>query len=149
MIKKYDINTTKVYYNLYKRPISEVKFFGYMASNIDVTENGVGFIKIDKSVVSSFGVDPANGGNLINEFNNIGDLLVWLSATEDEKNKVIRVSVRSRGPVINKVLERHGGGGHALASGAKLKTFEQVDALVKDLDELCKNYKEGSEKYED
>ena len=53
------------------------------------------------------------------------------------------------GPVINKVLERHGGGGHALASGAKLKTFEQVDALVKDLDELCKNYKEGSEKYED
>ena len=119
-----------------------------MASNIDVTENGVGVIKLDKGVVSSYGVDPANGGNLINEFNNIGDLLVWLSATEDEKNKVIRVSVRSRGPIINKVLERHNGGGHALASGAKLKSFNEVDDLVKDLDELCKNYKEGSDKDE-
>lgn len=148
MIDEYNINTTDVYYNLYKRPISEVKFFGYMASNIDVTENGVGVIKLDKNVVSSYGVDPANGGNLINEFNNIGDLLVWLSATEDERNKVIRVSVRSRGPIINKVLERHNGGGHALASGAKLKSFAEVDALVKDLDELCKNYKKGSDKDE-
>ena len=141
MLKDYKIDITNVYYNLYKRPISEVKFFGYMANNIEVTENGLGVIKLDKKIVSSYGVDPANGGNLINEFNNIGDLLVWLSATEDEKNKVIRVSVRSRGPVINKVLESHGGGGHALASGAKLKTFEEVEALIKDLDMLCKEYK--------
>ena len=145
MLKDYKIDITNVYYNLYKRPISEVKFFGYMANNIEVTENGLGVIKLDKNIVSSYGVDPANGGNLINEFNNIGDLLVWLSATEDEKNKVIRVSVRSRGPVINKVLESHGGGGHALASGAKLKTFEEVEALIKDLDMLCKEYKESSD----
>ena len=145
MLKDYKIDITNVYYNLYKRPISEVKFFGYMANNIEVTENGLGVIKLDKKIVSSYGVDPANGGNLINEFNNIGDLLVWLSATEDEKNKVIRVSVRSRGPVINKVLESHGGGGHALASGAKLKTFEEVEALIKDLDMLCKEYKESSD----
>ncbi len=145
MIKNYEIDTTKVYYNLYKRPISEVKFFGYMAENIEVTENGLGIIKLPKEVVSRFGVDPANGGNLINEFNNIGDLLVWLTATEDEKNKMIRVSVRSRGPVINKVLERHNGGGHALASGAKLKMFSEVDALIIDLDMLCKEYKESSD----
>lgn len=148
MLKNYNIDITNVYYNLYKRPLAEVKFFGYMASNIEVTENGVGYIKLDKSVVSSFGVDPANGGNLINEFNNIGDLYVWLSATEDEKNNVIRVSVRSRGPVINKVLERHNGGGHALASGAKLKTFSEVDLLVKDLDNLCKEYKESRDENE-
>ena len=145
MIKEYNIDTTNVYYNLYRRPISEVKFFGYMAENIEVTENGLGIIRLPKEVVSRFGVDPANGGNLINEFNNIGDLLVWLSATEDEKNKMIRVSVRSRGPIINKVLEKHNGGGHALASGAKLKTFEEVDNLIKDLDILCKEYKESSD----
>ena len=148
MLKAYKIDITNVYYNLYKRPISEVKFFGYMANNIEVTENGLGIIKLDKNVVSSYGVDPANGGNLINEFNNIGDLLVWLSATEDEKNKMIRVSVRSRGPVINKILELHGGGGHALASGAKLKTFEEVENLIKDLDKLCYEYQKGSDEDE-
>ena len=145
MIEKYNIDIMKVYYNLYKRPLSEVKFFGYMASNIEATENSFGYIKINKDVVNSYGVDPANGGNLINEFNNIGELLVWLTATEDEKNKVIRVSVRSRGPIINKVLEKHGGGGHALASGAKLKTFEEVDKLILDLDNLCKEYKKESD----
>ena len=145
MIEKYNIDIMKVYYNLYKRPLSEIKFFGYMASNIEVTENGFGYIKISKDIVNSYGVDPANGGNLINEFNNVRELLVWLTATEDEKNKVIRVSVRSRGPIINKILEKHNGGGHALASGAKLKTFEEVDNLILDLDNLCKEYKKESD----
>lgn len=146
MIKDYDIDITKVYYNLYKRPLSEVKFFGHMANNIETTDNGVGYIIIKNEDLLTYGVDSATGGNLINEFNNIGELLVWLSATEDVKNGFIRVSARSRGPIINKVLENHGGGGHALASGAKLKTFEEVDNLIKDLDSLCKEYLESSDK---
>ena len=148
MIKDYEINITSVYFNLYKRPLQEVKFFGYMASNIEKTSNGVGFIKITNDIILEYGVDPATGGNSINEFNNIEELLVWLSATEDVKNKVIRVSVRSRGPVINKLLEKYGGGGHALASGVKLTSFSEVDKLVSDLDNLCKEYKESSDKYE-
>ena len=146
MIKEYNINTTNVYYNLYKRPLSEVNFFGFMANNIETTENGVGVIKIDNALLEEYKVDSATPGNLINEFNNIGELLIWLSATEDVKNKYIRVSVRSRGPVINKILEKHGGGGHALASGAKLESFEKVEELIKDLDNLCKEYMESSGK---
>ena len=135
--------------NLYKRPLAEVKFFGYMAENMEKTQNGVGYIKLPNKVIEEYNVDPATGGNSINEFNNIEELLVWLSATEDVKNKVIRVSVRSRGPVINKLLEKHGGGGHALASGVKLKTFEEVETLIKDLDKLCLEYKESSDGNED
>lgn len=148
MIESYGIDITNVYLNLYKRPLAEVKFFGYMASNIEKTENGVGYIKITNDVIEEYGVDPATGGNSINEFNNIEELLVWMSATEDIKNKVIRVSVRSRGPIINKLLEKYGGGGHALASGVKLKNFSEVSKLVNDLDILCKNYKEGSDNNE-
>ena len=145
MIKKYNIDITKVYYNLYKRPLSEVNFFGYMATNMVATENSLGYIKIPKEIVSQYKVDPSQSGNLINEFNNIDEFLVWVTATEDEKNKVIRVSARSRGPVINKTLEKYNGGGHAMASGAKLTSFEEVDKLLVDLDELCKKYKEESD----
>lgn len=142
MISDYDIDITKVYNNLYKRPFAEVKFFGYMASNMEVTANGVGFIKITDDIITEYGVDPATGGNSINEFNNIDEIIVWLSATEDKKNKVIRVSVRSRGPVINKLLESFGGGGHPLASGVKLSSFDEVSKLIQDLDILCEKYKE-------
>lgn len=149
MVSNYDIDITKVYFNLYKRPLAEVKFFGYMANNMEKTDNGVGYIKISNDVIEEYGVDPATGGNSINEFNNIEELLVWLSATEDVKNKVIRVSVRSRGPIINKLLETYGGGGHALASGVKLSSFDDVSRLVCDLDKLCKEYKESSDNNED
>lgn len=146
MIENYKIDFTRVYNNLYKRPLSEVKFFGFLANSILTTDSGVGYIKVNNSDLLSYVVDSATPGNLINEFSNTDELLVWLTATEDVKNGFIRVSVRSRGPVINKVLELHGGGGHALASGAKLKTFEEVDLLIKDLDNLCKEYLESSDK---
>ena len=146
MIENYNIDFTRVYNNLYKRPLSEVKFFGFLANNILTTDNSVGYIKVSNSDLLSYGVDSATPGNLINEFSNTEELLVWLTATEDVKNNFIRVSVRSRGPVINKTLELHSGGGHALASGAKLKTFEDVDLLIKDLDNLCKEYIESSDK---
>ena len=134
--------------NLYKRPMAEVKLFGYMAENMKITDNGLGYIKVSNDVLNKYHVDSATSGNLINEFNSIEELMVWVTATEDVNNSVIRVSMRSRGPVINKVAERFGGGGHALASGAKLPSFEEVDDLIKALDILCEEYIESSDKDE-
>ena len=145
MLADFDINISKVYNNLYRRPLAEVKFFGYMISSMEVTKNKLGFIKIDNKALEEYNVDAATTGNQINEFNNIDELLIWLSATEDIKNGFIRVSVRSNGPVVNKLLEGYGGGGHPLASGVKLKTFEEVDKLIKDLDNLCQGYIESSD----
>ncbi len=146
MIDKYNIDITKVYENTYKRPLSEIKFYGHMIDSMNITDNGVGYMIIDNKTLEDYKVDSATPGNLINDFNNINEVIIWLSATEDKKNKFIRVSVRSRGPIINKLLEKHNGGGHALASGTKLQTFEEVDNLIKDLDNLCKEYLESSDK---
>ena len=112
-----------------------------MAENMTVTENGFAYIKLTDEVIRSFNADPASSGNLVNSFNNINEVLVWVTFSEDIKQKQIRVNARSRGPVINKTLEKYNGGGHKFSSGAKLKSFEEADALIKDLDELCKNYK--------
>ena len=145
MIKDYNIDITSVYTGLYQRPMAEVRLFGYMASNMKITENGVGFIKISDEVLTKYKVDSATSGNLINEFNSIKELLVWITATEDVKNNIIRVSIRSKGPVVNKVAERFGGGGHALASGVKLPSFLEVDDLIKALDDVCDKYIESSD----
>ena len=42
---------------------------------------------------------------------------------------------------INKVAEKYHGGGHKMASGVKLKTFDEAMLIVKDLDKVCKKYK--------
>lgn len=148
MIKDFDIDIIKVYNGLYERPINEVKLFGYMANNMNITLNGVGFIKVTDEILNKYQVDSATSGNLINEFNSIKELLVWVTATEDVKNSVIRVSIRSKGPIVNKVAEQFGGGGHALASGVKLPSFLEVDDLIKELDDVCNKYIESSDKDE-
>ena len=99
--------------------------------------------------MSKYDIDSASSGGAINEFNNVDELLVWLSAIEDTRNGCIRVSIRSRGPEINKIAEKYNGGGHKLASGARLVSFEEVEYLIKDLDEACEKYIKESEVYED
>ena len=45
-----------------------------------------------------------------------------------------------RGPVINGVAASFGGGGHALASGVRLKSFDDADQMIIALDQVCKEY---------
>ena len=145
LIEKYNIDITKCYNNLYKRPFEEVKLLGYMAQNMKISENGVGYIKVTSEILTKYNLDSASSGNLINEFNHIEGVLVWITATEDTKNSLIRISIRSRGPVINKIAEKYNGGGHKLASGARVPSYEEVDMLIKDLDKVCKKYIESGE----
>ena len=105
----------------------------------------LGYIKVTNDILTKYNLDSASSGNLINEFNHIEDVLVWITATEDTKNSIIRISIRSRGPVINKIAERYNGGGHKLASGARVPSYEEVDMLIKDLDKVCKKYIESGE----
>lgn len=141
LIKQTNIDVPKLYENLYLRPYKEIKFQGYIANHFTVTENGFAYIKVTEDILQECGVDSATSGNMINEFNYIDDVIAWAIFTVDKVNGNIRGSIRSRGPVINDVASHHGGGGHIYASGIRLKTFEEVDALVKELDETCKQYK--------
>ena len=145
-LDKYNFELSQVYKKLYLRPLNEVRLEGYIALNMTVTENGLGYIKITNDVLTQLEVDSASAGNMINNFNFIKEVLVWATITEDIKNEQIRISIRSRGPEINEVAERFNGGGHKFASGAKLKSFDDAMQLMKELDECLIEYnKEISE----
>lgn len=140
LIKDTDIKFTSLYFDLYSRPIDEVRFEGYIAENMTLTENGLAYIKLSDKILNKFNVDSSSSGNIVGNFNNIDEIKVWVFFTEDVNQNIIKVNARSRGPVINKVLEKYNGGGHKFASGARLKDKKNVDLIIKDLDELCKNY---------
>ena len=139
-LEKYNFELSEVYKKLYLRPMNEVRLEGYIALNMNVTENGLGYIQITNEVLNQLEVDSASAGNMINNFNFIKEVLVWATITEDIKNNQIRVSIRSRGPEINEVAERFNGGGHKFASGAKLKSFDDAMQLMKELDECLIEY---------
>lgn len=134
LLEEYPISLKDAYEKLYLRPINEVRLQGYISLNMKVTENGFGYIIINDDIINEFNVDSASAGNIINEFNYIKEVLVWATITEDKKNDQYRISIRSRGPEINKVAEKYNGGGHKFASGVRMKNYDEVLKLIEDID---------------
>ena len=139
-LDRYNFELSEVYRKLYMRPMNEVRLEGYIALNMNVTKNGLGYIQITDEVIKQFEVDSASAGNMVNNFNFINEMLVWATLTEDIKNDQIRVSIRSRGPEITQLAEKFNGGGHKFASGVKLKSFDEAMLLMKELDNLLEEY---------
>ena len=106
----------------------------YISLHMEITEHHLGYVVISDEVISEFGVDSASAGNMINDFNYIKEVLVWATITEDKKNDQYRVSIRSRGPEINKVVEKYNGGGHKYACGVRTKTLDDALNVIHDLD---------------
>ena len=142
-LEEYNFNLTNTYSKLYLRPLSELRLEGYISSNIKVTDNHLGYIVITDEIISKYGVDSASAGNMVNNYNYVKEMVVWATITEDVKNKQYRVSIRSRGPEINGIAEKHSGGGHKMAAGARVKTLEEALKIMDELDEYLHDYFES------
>lgn len=140
IIKLTDIDFTNLYEALYMRPLKEIKFQSYLTTNLQVTDNGFGYIIVTEDILKKFDVDAATAGNMVNKFNYIDEIVAWAVFSVDSKNDTIRGSIRSRGPIINEVAAQYGGGGHKFASGVRLKTIEEVEKMVDSLDKTCMEF---------
>lgn len=142
LIKKYQLDIESLYRKVYAKPLSEVRLMGHIASTLKVDKNGFASVILDDDILASFGADNAAASNMINDFNNINEIIVWVFVTFDPKTNLYKVNIRSRGPVINEVAAKYSGGGHKYASGVRNATKEQIDNLLSELSNLCKEYKE-------
>ena len=137
LIKKTDIDFTNLYDNIYSRSFKDIRFSGYISTNLILKDNGLAYIKLTDEILKENGVDAGTPGNLIGNFDYIEDIQILVFLTEDINNKYIKCNIRSRGPIINEIATHYNGGGHALASGAKLASFEEADKLLEELSFLC------------
>ena len=144
LIEKSGINFTALYPKLYERPLAEIRFHGFIAQNMIVTPNGLGYIKINTDDIQKYKVDSSTASNMINDFNYIDGVFVWIFITYDEKSSIFKVNIRSRGPVINEIASHYNGGGHIYASGVRTSNAEDINKLLKELDDACKEYQNNS-----
>ena len=138
LLNDYKFELTPLYNNLYERGINERRFESYIIENINISENGFGYIKITDDIIKKFDVDSSTASNLVNDLNFIKELKVWAFSSYDAKAELYKINIRSRGIVINEIAEKFNGGGHKFASGARLKTEEEVNELFASLDRACK-----------
>ena len=145
LIKKYKLDIEDLYRKMYAKPLSEVRLMGHIASNMHVDKNGLAYMFVDDDVIASLGSDSSAASNMINDFNNINEVIVWSFISKDEKTNKYRVNIRSRGPVINEIASRYGGGGHKYASGTRNEDKAEIEKMLEELSEACKEYKEKGE----
>ena len=140
LIKNYDLEITTLYNKLYARPLNEVRLMGYIELNLIVNDN-FGYIILDETVYNEYGVDSSSSANMINNLNNINEVKIWLFVSYDKNNDLYKANIRSREIVINEIAQKYNGGGHKFASGVRTHDKEDIDNLIKDLQELAKKQK--------
>jgi phosphoesterase RecJ-like protein len=119
---------------------NQMKLQGYVLQNFEKTENGVAYIKMTPDIIKKYNVSLEEATSLVNELSVLQDCPVWMLFAEYENN-IVRARLRSKGPAIDKLANKYDGGGHPMACGANVGSWEMVSNLLKDADELVKNYK--------
>ncbi|WP_085991701.1 DHH family phosphoesterase [Oceanobacillus senegalensis] len=134
----YPFDRSELYTNLYKVSDSISRLKGYILQHFYLFPSGLCVVKLTKDILNQFGVTPSETSKLVNVLSDVEGIKAWVFFIEEETE--IRVRLRSKGPIINKIAEKYNGGGHPLASGATIYKWEETEALTKDLDKACRDF---------
>lgn len=128
------IKPKEIFDELYKTKKETARLKGYILMNFNVTSNGVAYAYLSSELLDEFNVSKAEAANLVNEMSDIEGNNIWVLFIDygDE----IRARIRSKEKEINKVANDFNGGGHPLASGASVKTKDDMKKLIDSLDIL-------------
>ena len=137
------VDTDTLFARLYLEAFEYLKFKAHIYQKMQVTENGVAYIIIDKEMQEQFQLTLEQASACVGCLDSIRGCICWMAFIEngDEDNS-IRVRLRSRFVHINSLAEKYRGGGHACASGATVYGQEEIQALLNEADALVKEYKE-------
>lgn len=140
------VNTERLYARLYLEAFEYLKFKAYIYEKMQITENGVAYIYVDKAMQEKFDLTLEQASACVGTLDSIRGAICWIVFIENgDAEQSIRVRLRSRFVHINAIAEKYRGGGHACASGATLYGEEEIEALLRDADALVKEYKETHE----
>lgn len=140
------VDTDLLFARLYLEAYEYLKFKAHIYERMQITENGVAYIYIDRAMQEEFGLSLEQASACIGNLDSIRGCISWIAFIESgDEAGTIRVRLRSRFVHINSIAEKYRGGGHACASGATVYNRVEVDALLADADALVKEYKETHE----
>lgn len=108
---------------------------GYVLQNIEVNDLGVAHIILTQKVLDQFGADDNDTAPVVPLPGTIEGIICWGIFVEQPTGKY-RCRLRSKGPIINEVAKRHGGGGHPLASGANAEDKAEIEEIIREFDQL-------------
>ncbi len=137
------IDTERLYAQLYLSDAEELKFKSTVLQQLKLTENGVAYLYISQQLQKNFKINDEQASNTVSYIDCIKGSIIWLAFIEN-KDGSVRVRLRSRFVPINLLAEKYNGGGHAHASGATVYNEAEMQKMLRDADDLIKEYKKSN-----
>ncbi len=123
-----------IYEKLYTESLNFKKLRGYFINNFKTTKNKVAYMKNDLSIKEKYSVTTFTVSRaMVNQMAGIEGVEVWANFTQNEDNEIL-CELRSKKNSIVHIARKYGGGGHALACGCTLSSFDEADQVLHDLD---------------
>lgn len=135
----YDFDRTQLYNDLYSEDMNVLRLRGHILQEFELLDSGLCAVKLTKDLLEKFNVTSDESSQLVGVFGDVKGIKAWVFFVEEDD--LIRVRVRSKGPVINTIAEKYNGGGHPLASGATVYSWEEAERMISDLDKVCLAHK--------
>ncbi len=137
----FGVDVDVIYAHLYLKAFDTFKFEAYAHKKMKISQNGVASLLVTKGMKKKFHLSNEDASASVSCMDSIKDSLIWIAFIENDDG-TIRVRLRSRFVTISELASRYRGGGHACASGATLHSKKEMKAMLKEADELIKDYKE-------
>ena len=113
------MDTENLFARLYLEAFEYLKFKAEIYRRMQITENGVAYIIVDKAMQEEFGLTLEMASACVGTLDSIRGCISWMAIIENgDAEDSYRVRLRSRFVHINGIAEKYRGGGHACASGA-------------------------------
>ena len=130
-----NFETLDIYRNLYADDYSRIRLRAEFVLKIQFTEKNVAYIYTTLEEAAATGADTFTiSRGMVNTMGDIRGVDIWTNFTETEEG--VLCEIRSSKYNINPVAVKHGGGGHAKASGATLKDRAEAMELLSELEAL-------------
>ena len=129
------IDTNDIFRKLYADTLESKKRKAQFIMKVQLTENNVAYIYTTREEFDTMGLDTFTvSRGMVHTIADIKGVGIWVNFTETEKG--VLCELRSGDLNINPIAVKHGGGGHAKASGATVPDRETAMAMLADLDAM-------------
>lgn len=135
------IEVQDLYRFMYESYENIVRFKGYCENNFTLLDCGLAYNVLDQEILKEYNVTSGTGASNVNSLSGIKGVKIFVHFAEQEDG-LVKVEFRSKKIPVNFIANKYGGGGHTLASGTTLESFDLIDKVINDLIELCEGDEE-------
>lgn len=137
MLMRQGADPQSLYQWMYSEPLKMRRIKAEFFTGVAFTDRGVAYRRNDKAFLEKYGLDTQTvSRGMVNQMAGIEEVPIWANFTVDLSSGRIVCELRSKTIPIVDVAKRYGGGGHNLACGCTVDTWEETDQILDDLSRL-------------